>query len=117
MPTSLCLSNDPLTFPPAPPPPPTHLPTRRLPPPPNTNLFQVTKLFKKGGVRCEASSDMMCFTNSTTLALKCRERTTGSGARGRVSSAPARRACARQGAHWAQQVQRRGAGRGDLSVC
>jgi hypothetical protein len=39
------------------------------PPPPPTP--QVTKVFKKGGVKCEASTDMVCFSNSTTLALRC----------------------------------------------
>lgn len=31
----------------------------------------VTKLFKKVGAKCEASSDMVCFRNETVLALKC----------------------------------------------
>ncbi|GBF92189.1 hypothetical protein Rsub_05271 [Raphidocelis subcapitata] len=31
----------------------------------------VTKVFKKGGVKCSTSADTMCFTNATALALKC----------------------------------------------
>jgi hypothetical protein len=42
---------------------------------------QVTKLFKKGGVKCEASADTVCFANATTLALRCGA-PPASGARG-----------------------------------
>ncbi len=50
-------------------------------PPPRHH--QITKLFKKGGVTCQASSDMVCSTNATTLALRCAV-TSGGG----VSAAP-----------------------------
>lgn len=42
----------------------------------------MTKLFKKGGVKCQASADTFCFTNSTALALKCTATSSG------VSAAP-----------------------------
>jgi len=31
----------------------------------------VTKLFKKGGVKCQASADTYCFSNTTSLSLRC----------------------------------------------
>ena len=55
------------------PPPNHHLLTTATSNDQNTTLAheQVTKLFKKGGVNCQASADTFCFTNSTSLALKC----------------------------------------------
>jgi hypothetical protein len=31
----------------------------------------VTKLYKKGGVVCQSSSDTVCFSNKTSMALRC----------------------------------------------
>ncbi|KAI8467276.1 MAG: P-loop containing nucleoside triphosphate hydrolase protein [Monoraphidium minutum] len=39
----------------------------------------VTKYFKKGGVKCSASSDTVCFANATAMALRC-STTSGSAA-------------------------------------